>query len=243
MYRCNAVKYRSKIKCEHVARIVYEEGKFIIEHNGKEHTCDELNPNSLAKPALSDKIVEEIRALFIGKVRKPQRILMSLRAIKSSSNPELYFDEPSQNQIKYQVKKLKQEFYGSGEISLRKLEKFLQENSATPECEDESYVIGYQVKYSPNDRILDLSGSDLSNDEQDDAKRHFWMLYSTKRLLRLASKVKLVCCDTTFKFLWLGYPAILIGTTDLEKQFHPLAFGFTSAENSQMFYECFNVSF
>ena len=166
-------------------------------------------------------MIRENRKLFTAKIRKPKQILVSLRAIKNSDNPNLYITEPSKNQIVYQLGKLKGEFHGKGEISL-------------------VHVVGYNVTYADGD--LD-ENSNVSTEKIQSDKRSFWMLYSTKRLLSLATSVKLICCDTTFKFLWLGYPAILIGTVDFQKQFHPIAFGFTSIEYSKTFHEAFSVSF
>lgn len=230
------------MKCNSIARIVHEEGKFVIEHNSQQHSCDEVGDENLAKIPLSDQVIQEIRKLFQGKIRQPKQVLVSLRAINDSSDPKLFLTEPSKNQIRFQILKLKTEFHGKGEISLAELESFLKEHSKIPKEVDEAFVIGYKVTYADGDLDESDSSNDEENENENSSARHFWMLYSTKRLLQLASNSKLICCDTTFKFVWLGYPAILIGTVDLQKQFHPLAFGFTTAENSQMFFEAFDVS-
>ena len=240
VYRCSALKYRSDSKCDSVVRIVYNDDHFSIEHNMKEHTCSQSENSCFSKPVLNENVISEIQKLFTAKVRKPKQILMSLRAVKNSSDPNLYVTEPSKNQIVYQLGKLKEKIHGKGEISLSKLEKFMEENSEVPDNEDEAFIVGYNVTYAEGDLEDNLS---IVEEKSKSDKRSFWMLYSTKRLLNLATSVKLICGDTTFKFLWLGYPAILIGTVDFCKQFHPIAFGFTSVENSKTFNEAFNVSF
>jgi hypothetical protein len=185
-------------------------------------------------------LIDEIRILFIGHVRKPKQVLASLRALKSTSKPNIYIEEPALRQIKYQISKLRAEFFGKGEISLSVLEKSLEEKIALPESDDEVFVMGYKVTYSDSD--LDSDSENSSDDIKNPRERHFWFTFTTKRLVKLASSVDLICADTTFKFTWLGFPAILIGTVDLKKQFHPIAFGFCSKENSNVFAEVFDVS-
>ena len=242
VYRCASVKFRSTLKCDSVTRIVHEDNKhFAVEHNMLNHTCKTLDQKHQSKPVLSDKVIEEIKKLFTAKIRKPKKVLASLRSIKQATNLRLYHSEPTMNQIKYQLRKLKEEKYGKGEISLTELEDFLRFNSSMPEDENEAFVIGYRVKYAENDQESTFETTMNSENNQETENRSFWFLCSTIRLLNLASEVDLLCCDTTFKFLWAGYPAILIGTVDLQKQFHPIAFGFTSAENSKVFFEVFDV--
>lgn len=242
VYRCSNLKYRAEEKCDSVIRIVIDEGKYIIEHNQKQHSCDDIQGDARSKATLSDDVVKEIRLLYIAHVRQPKRVMVGLREIQKGK-PELYTVEPTTAQIKYQVAKLKAELYGKGEISLSELEKFLAKNSAIPDGEDDAFVIGHKVRYAETD-LQENSDSDSSadNEETGISSRHFWMLFATKRLLKLASNVKLICADTTFKFVWLGFPAILIGTVDSKKQFHPIAFGITSSENTVVFVEVFKVS-
>lgn len=238
VYRCKSVKFRSKETCNSVVRIVHKEDNYSYEHNQQGHSCNQASESSRSNQLLPQKLIDEIRTLYIGRVQKPKRVLASIRNLKKSSMPNLYHLEPSIRQIKYQLQKLRQEFFGEGEVSLSQLEKFLSDHSEIPEEDDEGFVIGYKIRYSQ-----DQSDSDSTEEnETRHQNNHFWMMFSTKRLLNLASRVELICADTTFKFVWLGFPVILIGTVDLKKQFHPLAFGMTSSENSQTFFEVFDVS-
>lgn len=241
VYRCAQVKFRSKVKCDSVVRLVYESDElFTLEHNMLKHSCKNLDKKHKSKPVMSEKVVQEVEKLFIAKIRKPRKVLASLRAIKQR-NPNFYDTEPSLNQIKYQIKKLKEKVYGKGEISMTQLESFLQDNSNVPDDDDDAFVIGYRIRYAETDLESSLEVSNNSQNNSVNEKRSFWYICSTKRLLKLASKVDILCCDTTFKFLWAGYPAILIGTVDMQKQFHSIAFGFTSIEDSNVFNEVFDV--
>ena len=46
---------------------------------------------------------------------------------------------------------------------------------------------------------------------------------------------KLVATDATYKLIWQGYPLILVGTTDMDKKFHPYGMLLTKHEASQDF--------
>ncbi len=51
-------------------------------------------------------------------------------------------------------------------------------------------------------------------------KKLFRINISTKRLLGTI-KSKLLCTDATFKLNYEGYPLIIAGTVDMQRQFHP----------------------
>jgi hypothetical protein len=53
---------------------------------------------------------------------------------------------------------------------------------------------------------------------------------TTQRLLKDALKNKHICADATYKLIWLGFPVLLVGTTDKANQFHPFGIGVTSSE-------------
>jgi hypothetical protein len=236
VYRCNHLKYRSKDKCAAVARIVYKEELFDIEYNEKEHSCGKASIADISNPRLSEKVKSEIRKLFIARMRKPSRILRALRAIHNDDE-EFYETEPTRNQIRNILKNLRKEFNVDGEISLKDLDKHLSGILKVPQSEDEAFVIGKHFVYAPDDNDDSLKDE---NSEVDD-ERSFWFLMSTKRLLNLAAEVDVLCADATFKFVWLGYPALLFGTVDKRKQFHPLAFGITSKEGTEVYAGAFKV--
>ena len=51
----------------------------------------------------------------------------------------------------------------------------------------------------------------------------------------IALKTKHICADPTFKLIWLGFPVLVVGTTDKGKHFHPFGIGVTSSETSVNF--------
>lgn len=150
---------------------------------------------------------------------------------------------PTLRRIKYQIQKYKTELYGRGEISLKDLEKFLEENSEVPTDEDEPFVIAYNVTYGQSD-VLDFSldENDDNNEEgPTEETSSFWFLFTTLRLMSVIPKTSLITADSTYKLVWQGYPAVLFGTVDMKRQFHKIAFGMTSNERSSDWSGMFKV--
>lgn len=57
--------------------------------------------------------------------------------------------------------------------------------------------------------------------EEDNDKSYFRFFVSTKRLLQNAIGVKKFHTDGTYKLVWQGFPILLLGTTDIDRKFHP----------------------
>lgn len=64
---------------------------------------------------------------------------------------------------------------------------------------------------------------------------------STKRLLAYLKHNDGICSDATHKVNWQGYPAIVVGTTDLARQFHPFGLGLCYGETCDDFVFCFKA--
>ena len=45
--------------------------------------------------------------------------------------------------------------------------------------------------------------------------------FTTKRLTSLMQKNNHISIDPTYKLIWQGYPVFMVGTTDMDKQYHP----------------------
>lgn len=59
---------------------------------------------------------------------------------------------------------------------------------------------------------------------------------STKHLLHLASQhCSLLQADATYKLVWLGFPVLIIGASDMNKVFHPFGLTLSRDEKSEDF--------
>ena len=64
---------------------------------------------------------------------------------------------------------------------------------------------------------------------------------STRHLLSLASKyVRILQADATYKLLWLGFPVLIIGISDMNKIFHPIGIALCKDEKTADFAFIFN---
>ena len=106
------------------------------------------------------------------------------------------------------------------------MEAWCQQNSVIPDDNDQHWVIKYEIKYE-NDFCDDNYCSDDGN------KIRFFV--TTKRLLFNATMSNKIHADATFKFIWQGFPCLIIGTTDMIKQFHPYGIGVCSNEKENNF--------
>ena len=62
------------------------------------------------------------------------------------------------------------------------------------------------------------------------------LFISSKHLLSIASKhLKVLHADATYKLTLLGYPVLIIGTSDMDKVFHPLGISLCTDEKSEDF--------
>ena len=59
-------------------------------------------------------------------------------------------------------------------------------------------------------------------------------------MLNIASISSHINADATYKLIWKGYPVLIIGTTDLNKVFHPFGLAICSNEKMKDFQFIFN---
>lgn len=74
------------------------------------------------------------------------------------------------------------------------------QNSNVPNDENEAYVVSHEF--------------------DDEEEMNFKFFVSSKRLLKLAVNSKKIHADGTYKLIWQGYPILVVGTTDMNRQFH-----------------------
>lgn len=60
----------------------------------------------------------------------------------------------------------------------------------------------------------------------------FGFLISTPKLISFMQQSSALHCDATYKLSWHGYPVLVVGISDKDKQFHPIAMAVTSGETS-----------
>lgn len=69
---------------------------------------------------------------------------------------------------------------------------------------------------------------DYSNDT-------FTVILTTPRLMTVLDAAEFLQTDATYKLTYLGFPLIIVGTSDVSRHFHPVCFAFSSNEASENF--------
>lgn len=89
----------------------------------------------------------------------------------------------------------------------------------------EPFVVDYQV---------------LVN-EDEPSKSVFRFMISSKKLLELAVNAEKLHTDATYKCIWQGYPVLMVGTSDMNRKFHPIGIAVCTAESGADFEFVFNA--
>ncbi|CAF1367392.1 unnamed protein product [Rotaria sordida] len=72
-------------------------------------------------------------------------------------------------------------------------------------------------------------------DIEDDGENKFRIFISSIRSLNVAFTSSHIHANVTYKLVWLGYPVLIVGTTDVNKSFHPFGLAICSNEKTEDF--------
>jgi hypothetical protein len=215
-YRCNKAKKRTE-QCP-AGLYLFIDNKSEDVHLFK--TEEQHEHQGLEKSnRLSEQMKEEIKKLFEFNL-KPKKIWDKLT--EKGLHPK---NKAQVTNYLYQLKQLK---YGSTKISLGELESWCIKNSNIPESDDASYVAGHKM-------IYDDDSDDSENEDDDDKGSKFRVFITTKRLLKIAAKAKTIHADATYKLVWEGMPVMIVGTSDMDRHFHPFGISVCSNETTSDF--------
>jgi hypothetical protein len=90
-----------------------------------------------------------------------------------------------------------------------------------------SWVSEYEIEYE--------NEFDDNDEEEDERESQYRFFVTTKRLLANVEISNRIHADLTYKLIWQGYPCLIVGTTDMDKQFHPYGFAVCSNEKQKDF--------
>ncbi|CAF3358563.1 unnamed protein product, partial [Rotaria socialis] len=113
------------------------------------------------------------------------------------------------------VKKCIDEFYI---MMLGELEQWCQNKVNVPTDENEAFVASCKILYD------NVDGEDV---EENDGNK-FRIFMSSLRLLNIISMSSHLCSDATYKLVWQGFLVLIVGTTDLNRAFHPFGLAICS---------------
>jgi hypothetical protein len=212
-YRCNKVKLRGT-QCNAILQVFYpnDSDEVILYKTKSPHNHDELG---LSKHGISKEAklkIKEMHKLHL----KPKAIMEVLKAnnmIIQRRQLSNYLHQLNENE-------------GKMTISMGELEEWCLKNQKTPDSDDEAFVCSHEVQYE--DEI-----DDDENMEENGNKFRFFL--TTKRLLSIAIKSNKIHADATYKLIWQGFPVLIVGTTDLDRKFHPICLSVCTEEKQKDF--------
>ncbi|CAF1449502.1 unnamed protein product [Adineta ricciae] len=220
-YRCKKAK-RHGPQCTAGTYLLYhaDSDKVTIYETETEHQHhqDEVR-------GIDESVRKVIEDLFNDGIKKPKLILRALESRKVKVPTSIQLN----NYLVYYRKKK----YGSHKISLGELEEWCKNNETVPVDENQSFVVFYKILYN-NDEYED------DEDIEDDTCDKFRFFISSLRLLNIASTSQHIHADATYKLVWQGFPVLIVGTTDLNKVFHPFGMAVCSNEKTKDFQFIFN---
>jgi hypothetical protein len=212
-YRCNKVKVRGT-QCNAILQVYYPNNsdEVVVYKTDSSHNHDEL---ALSKQGISREAKVKIKELH-----------------KLHLKPNAIMEVLKQNNIIIQKRQLSnylhqlKESEGKMTISLGELEEWCIKNQKIPDSNDEAFVCSHKVQYEDDK-------DDDEDTEENGCKFRFFL--TTKRLLSIAIKSNKIHCDATYKLIWQGFPVLIVGTTDLDRKFHPIGLAVCTEEKQNDF--------
>lgn len=206
-YRCNMVTFRGP-QCGAGTYLLYDAQTSDVRlyRSDTEHTHDNLK-NTVNK--ISREVEDVIRSMYENDHNvKPSAILYQLTKQKKVL--------PSKSQLAAKMKEIRAAKFGGPEINLGTLEKWLSDNINIPTEKTEPFVVDYQVLI----------------DEKKPNESEFRFMVSSKKLLENAINIDKIHTDATYKLVWQGFPVLLVGTTDMHRQFHVIGVAVCTTETA-----------
>ena len=126
---------------------------------------------------------------------------------------------PHKAQLVSFLQALRVKKFGPARICAADLQSWCEERLKIPADEDEVFVVDFHIRAT----------------SYDVADQELRIVLSTRRLLSIFKKSRMLQADATYKLLWNGFPVLLVGTSDSIRVFHPFLLSVTSGETAEDF--------
>ncbi|CAF0964252.1 unnamed protein product [Adineta steineri] len=216
-YRCKKSKVRG-LQCRAGMYLLFNSNSDTVSMYKTEANHDHVEVEEVR--GINEDIKRSIEELFNDGITKPKQIIRALQ-VRDITVPTII-------KIKNYLVQYKKKKFGSYIISLGELDDWCGRHMDVPLNENESFVVSYQIIYADED-TEDIEDNDDFNENK------FRIFISSVRLLTIASISSHICADATYKLIWQGYPVLIIGTTDLNKVFHPFGLAICTNEKTKDF--------
>lgn len=150
------------------------------------------------------RVLKEIKKCLKMDMLEPSVIVSALSEVENIVTPS---EDEVVDYISYiNKKKIKRQCFNPEDLRM-----FLIRYSRIPDDIHEPFVIDYEL----NPLGLPL---------------FFRMVLSTKYLLNFAASANIIHASAHYRLTWQGFPVVVVGTSDRDKQFHPICLFVTSNE-------------
>jgi hypothetical protein len=215
-YRCTAARKVGQ-KCSARCYLLYHSESFEVSlfKTAADHDHNQLEKLH-RKNGISPDVKQIINGFLNDGLTKPSQILLALQQRK--------VQVPTTMQLNNYIAQFKKKKNGPSSVSLGEIEKWCKENEQVPENENIPFVVDFIAQ-----------DNSFPDNTDEDESVYFAFFISTVRLLELASKATHIHADATYKLIWQGYPVLVVGTTDLNKSFHPFGLAVCKDEQTKDF--------
>ncbi|CAF0999418.1 unnamed protein product [Brachionus calyciflorus] len=139
-------------------------------------------------------------------VTGPLKIIYTLRAQKVQNIP-------TQKQLYNFNSILKKQIYGKTTMNYADLEQACRQRvNYFYKTDNEAFILDYYI---------------------DAQSQTFRIAFSTKKLLNICQRAKILCVDATYKLNYQGFLFLIAGTLDFSREFHPICVAVTSDEKTE----------
>jgi hypothetical protein len=151
------------------------------------------------------------------KIRKPFRLT---EMVMEKDLPQITI-----KQMYNLIARIKKKELGQSNCTIGEFIGWCEERSGVPEEDDKVFCVNYEYAI----------------DEATNELLFFRSFLSTKRLLSYTKYNDWCASDGTHKVNYQNFPAIVIGTTDMNKRFHPFGIGLVYGETSDDYEFCYRA--
>lgn len=209
-YRCKSVKRREKRQCDSKVKLCLAEDSLqvLLFTSTMMHNHHELSGKKIGIP-------EKTKLVIVDLLKKK---VSTAEIIEHLISNGLEFENRRQLTNYLAVERKKSD--GPQIISLSDFDNWCNQHSAVPEDENAPFVLNHEVH-----RSNCTSG----------VKAQFRLFLTTKKLLKNATYTNFLNADATYKLTWENFPVLIVGTTNINRQFILIGLCLCSGETEDDF--------
>lgn len=214
-YRCNKVKKKGP-QCAAELYLLFDckSNDVLVYNIDAEHTHDEIGARGCGIDEITKMEINRLSSLRL----KPKAILSALENMEG-------IKLPTKMQLNNYLNDRRRSNLGQSTIKstihLGELENWINEHTAIPEDENETFVMKHLI---------------FKNDQP-----NFRFVLTTIKLLKFAHSCDVIHADAIHKLIWQGFPVLIVGATNRNREFFPICLAVSTNEQEDDFQMIFSA--